>query len=463
MGRTLLPWLTRLLSLAALCLSAYLLWSSATTETVVGCNAFAEFDCDAALGSRWAKWLGVPVAAGGVLCYAAALAGSLLATSRGGAALGWRLLEAATPLAVGAAVWFTFVQATSLESFCLYCLLTHACGVAMAVAVVLWRFSTSGDSAASGPVGISPIDRPAAPARAAGPPGMGLPTIAGVLGVIALVGGQLASAPLSTVAYEANLDQTFDLGPDTPEAETPPSDEPEALSDPKQAAPTAETAKPRSAPVIRKRDGSRPVKLLGGNLALDTYEHAILGSPEAPHIAVEMMDYACKHCREFHEKLTVALERFDGQVAVIVMPIPGEITCNPFVTKARKTSVGACFAAKLSMAVSTLAPDQFERFHHWMLQDDEIPRRTASLIEARRRVDGDELSLALRDVEGKFAGRLKRYIDLAGAMAKRGKFGLPTQILGDKIVVGPPDSVDELCEAWAKAFDLELPTAEIPF
>lgn len=447
------PWITRLAAAAALALSCYLLAISATTATAIGCD-WSAFDCEAALASPWAKLLGVPVAAGGVLCYLAALVGSSLAGRPGSpGATGWRLLEFATPLAVGAGLWFTFVQATRLESFCLYCVATHACGLVMALAATVWRLGQSDETSAPMAIGLT-SDGPVE--ATADTPALGLPTIAGVVGVLALVIGQTVWAPSTVVTYEAELDTEFNF--EAPTGPTPPA---EAAAEGGVA--EIDSADQQDAPPRRKPNGSRPLSLLRGQLKIDAYDHAVLGSPEAPYLVVELMDYACPHCREFHDKLHEAVQRYRGQVGVVIMPVPGEILCNPYVRKAKPKSAGACYAAKLSMAVAELNPEGFERFHEWMLEDDKIPSRTSSLIEARDHADGDKLSNALRDTDGHLAARVKQYVELAGALSRQGRFGLPSQIVGDTVMTGPAESVDALCESWAKAFGIEPPNADIPF
>ncbi|QDT69413.1 Vitamin K epoxide reductase family protein [Planctomycetes bacterium MalM25] len=444
------PWITRLAAAVSLALSCYLLAISATTATAIGCD-WAAFDCEAALASPWAKLLGAPVAAGGVLCYLAALVGSLLAGRRGGAgSLGWRLLEFATPLAIGAGLWFTIIQATRLESFCLYCVATHASGLVMAIAAVVWRLGQSDQTAAPMAIGLTGDDPIEATAVT---PALGLPTIAGVVGVLTLVIGQTVWAPSTVITYEAELDTEFNFEgpaaqPVTPAEEASQATQPSVLPDSQADTP------PR-----RKPNGSRPLSLLRGQLKIDAYDHAVLGSPEAPHLVVELMDYACPHCREFHDKLHEAVQRYRGQIGVVIMPVPGEILCNPYVRKAKKKSAGACYAAKLSMAVSELDPEGFEAFHEWMLEDDTIPSRTSSLIAARERVDGDDLSIALRDADGHLAAKVKQYVELAGALGRQGRFGLPSQIVGDTVMTGPSESVDALCESWAEAFGIEAPAS----
>jgi uncharacterized membrane protein/protein-disulfide isomerase len=454
-----MAWITRLLAATALGLSAYLLWASATLQPVVGCNAFSGADCDAVLASPWAKWLGMPVAAGGAACYALALVGSFLAGGRGSlATAGWRMMEFTAPLAIGAGLWFTGVQFVEVGSLCVWCLATHACGLAMAIAMLVWRNSAAVDGPR--PVAISPIaSAPALTHAAEGPPSLGLPTVLGLLGVIVLAGGQTMFAAPTVSEYTAEISEQFDLGDTTTKETAEPVNEVEP-----EATAAAETTTPQeSSKPARRKGGSRMVSALNGRLKFDTYEQAILGSPEAPHVVVEMMDYACPHCREFNEKLTEALRRFDGQIAVVVMPVPNEIACNPYVQKARKQSLGACYAAKLSLAVSKIAPEKFEAFHEWMLEGDSIPSRTSALIEARNHVDGDEISRALVDEDGSLAARVKNYVELSAAIAKQGRFGLPAQILGNKVIAGPPDTVDQLCETWAEAFGLETPTDAVPF
>lgn len=456
MQRTLAT-LAGVLAAAALGLSAYLLWASVSAGPVAGCN-WSAFDCDAALTSRWGKWLGVPVAAGGIMVYAAALVGVGLAAR--GAAIGWRLLEATAVLAVGAGVWFIAVQGAALESFCLYCVLTHTAGLGMAVAVAVWRWS-AGDSAGEPRAALAPVDGTPmlAPAESS-PPALGAATLVGVLGVVALAAGQLLWAAPTSQTYTAELEDEFRFDSSGEQAPADPPEEP-AQADPATEPQDAEPA--TSAAPRRKRGGSRVVGLLGGGLKIDAYEHPVLGSPEAPTLIVEMMDYACPHCREFDDKLAAALKRFDGQIGVIVMPVPGEISCNPYVRKARPKSVGACYAAKLSIAVAELAPESFEAFHHELLKSDSIPPQTTMLLAARRYVDADELRKRMQDADGRLAARVKQYVELSATLQRRGRFALPTQILGDKILVGPPESVDALCEKWTELLGVELPAGALPF
>jgi protein-disulfide isomerase len=213
----------------------------------------------------------------------------------------------------------------------------------------------------------------------------------------------------------------------------------------------------------RKPNGSREVSFLGGRLKLDLYDHPLLGSPEAPNVVLEFMDYACPHCREFHAKVAEAMLRYPGEVAIVVMPVPSEILFNPYVPKARKQSRGACRIAKLSIATAQAAPASFGKMHRWLLEGDNLPEYGLALSQARRLADADadKLSLALSSDEA--SQRVQQYVKLFASMRSGGVVGLPTQVLKDRAVSGPAKSVDALCDLWVEAFDLGKAKIELPF
>lgn len=441
-------------------------YAGASASAVAGCDYFSAFDCDAALASVWSKWFGVPVAAAGVLFYAAVFAASWLAIARSSAVAdaGWRTLEAAVPLAAGSAAWFLGVQLVALDSFCVYCLTAHACGLAIAGLVVAARFAQPTAEAPITAIGL-PTDRPEPAAASGGPPPLGLPTAAGALGVALLMGGQLIDAdtpPDAQVVDAENLPELlgFGAGSLASEPETQPGGVVQAFATEALDAGRSDRAT-RQATALRPRrrsGGSRQVKFLQGRLKIDTYQQAVIGSPDAPHVVVELMDYACPHCREFHELLTEAIRRYEGRVAVVVMPVPGEVLCNPYVKKARPKSRGACRIAKVSLATAVVAPEDFAEVHEWLLEGDRMPQYTAALIEAQKHADADRLSKAVRDESGELDARIQQHVGLLGALYASGqKIALPTQIFPGRIVTGPPKTLETLCQMWADEFGIALP------
>lgn len=447
-----LLWLSRLLAVAAVGLSGYLLYAGMQLTTVAGCDYFSGFDCDAALASRWAKWFGVPVSAFGALTYLAILSATFLIGVRAAAPAGWRIIEAGAVAALGSAAWFMAVQVAALDSFCLYCVLTHVCGVVCATLLlfVRWRQTARVEAPAAAALMVGGVSE-----GPAGPPPLGAPLAAGVLGVSVLVAGQLfgaAPGPKTAEKFEApadlevsGFDQSTKADEPAAEATTSVADEPE----------TQTVAKPTLSVPRRRENGSRQIEFLNGRLRIDAYTHPVVGSPEAPYTVLEMMDYACPHCREFHELMTEALERRDGQIAVVVMPVPGEILCNPYVKRGAKQRRGACKIAKLSLAVSELQPASFEPMHRWLLEGDRLPNYTTALIQAQRYVDTDELSMKVRDDSGELAARVKRHIELYATLSGVRKIGLPAQVIGNNIYAGGIDTVDSLLEIWDENFGLE--------
>lgn len=124
----------RLLALAGISLSVWLLYlkASGSITYLVGCGA--ESGCANVLGSRWSQWFSVPVAGLSlglygvllVLCFKPRREGFLFV----GVCLG------------GGALWFVGLQALVIREFCPWCLTSHVVGVAAAVLAV--REGTSG-------------------------------------------------------------------------------------------------------------------------------------------------------------------------------------------------------------------------------------------------------------------------------------------------------------------------------
>jgi uncharacterized membrane protein len=105
-------------ALAGLAINCWLLWQTLRGGTVAGCGGGP---CDQVISSRWGFLLGVPVSAFGAALYLAVLL-SLVPALRG-----CRVpLLAALP---GAALWFGFVQAVFLKTFCPVCNAVHAIGL----------------------------------------------------------------------------------------------------------------------------------------------------------------------------------------------------------------------------------------------------------------------------------------------------------------------------------------------
>ena len=107
---------------------------------------------------------------------------------------------------------------------------------------------------------------------------------------------------------------------------------------------------------------SRKVTFLDGKLTIDMYEQAVLGSPTAPHVVIEMVDYACPHCRAMHQTVERAVERYGDQLAIVIMPMPLELECNKQMDKTEPAHFGACKLARLAIGVSEVDPMRSQIF-----------------------------------------------------------------------------------------------------
>jgi uncharacterized membrane protein/protein-disulfide isomerase len=204
----------------------------------------------------------------------------------------------------------------------------------------------------------------------------------------------------------------------------------------------------------------RKVTFLDGKLTLDVYEHPLIGSPEAPHVLVEMVSYDCKHCRATHRRIKQALARYGDQVAIIVMAVPLERKCNKLITNPSASHPGACSTARMTLGVAKLKPSAFAKFHDWLMADEEKPPALDRIISrAYGLVDRD----SLRELSGgdELNKQIQQYVDLYSKLAQQnsGKksFGLPIQILGDHIMSGTVEKPADMYEAWEKHLGVKPP------
>ena len=149
-------WIVVVLALAATADAAYLTWTSMTHGVVAGCSGAGNAGCDEVLTSHWSRAAGLPVALGGLACYAAILGMSLASGSRSFNVNPWigTVLATVAILAAASGLWFTLLQIFASCAYCYYCLGIHLCGLVIA-ALVLW--SALGKSQRQ--TGASPIAR----------------------------------------------------------------------------------------------------------------------------------------------------------------------------------------------------------------------------------------------------------------------------------------------------------------
>src|SRR5438874_827440 len=100
-------WTLRVLAWLALAVASYLAWHAVNQTAVAGCAIGSNEGCDIVLTSAWSKWLGIPVAVLGLVCYAALATLSVFLGLRSAPALRWITTAFVTLsiAAAGASLW----------------------------------------------------------------------------------------------------------------------------------------------------------------------------------------------------------------------------------------------------------------------------------------------------------------------------------------------------------------------
>ena len=379
----------------------YLAAMSASDEGLAGCSGSGAVNCEDVLGSRWSQWLGIPVSYPAIGVYVAILAASAASRWSGDSAQGLAeiILLVCSLMAAGASLWFIFLQALVIGKFCLYCMLCHLCGLTMG-GLVLWPVlrdvrQTTGRLAEAQ---LRPMPR----ARSAGSLGAAglarsLPWVAAsaAVGVLALVLGQLAVRPQtfvisdmagppdrSAAVAEPATAPTDDNAPSpndlvlavpTARGETPGSAS--VPADPLAAAAPASADGPEVAPPVDNGAKHRTisVSLAQGPVALDVYDHPLLGSPTAPHVAIQLFDYTCPQCRQVHQHFEQVRARYGNQLAILVLPVPLASQCNRHIPQTHSSHAYDCRYARLALAVWRLRPADFEPYHRWLMEGQQVP------------------------------------------------------------------------------------------
>lgn len=236
------------------------------------CDVSARVSCDVVLGSVYAKVLGLPVAAWGLLAFLAAAA-IALAMTRAGGQVRLRLAELLLGLSgsmVAIALYFLFVSAAVIRVACPLCLSLDAATLGLFGAA--W--------------GIARLLRPVAPA--------GWPSWP-------LVGGFAAASAVAVAGLAASqLSGTSAVGP-------------LAVAD------------------VRDRDPRFYAYYVSQPLAEGVPSEGGFaeGPGDAPITIVEFTDFECPYCARAYQDLRAALSTGAPDVRVVVRNFPLSSECNP--------------------------------------------------------------------------------------------------------------------------------------
>ena len=488
-------WSVHLLALAALSISAFLSWLSLTGSSVPGCGT-GEFDCNYVLTSGWSKWFALPVSINGVLVYAGIFLASWLITPRYRPSIqrfGWFAMIPLAILAAMAGIWFTVLQ-VSLGTICLYCLLTHLCGLAV---FVLLLFNLPLESRAEQPTspqmpGIMPQ----------GGSAVGTPTAAGItptnltllvclsaLGMILLVTGQLLSkhstyeiveldgenievndmfgtqpvrpheeirdTVLASLTPNGGGTATYNVGETStsvPAKNRAPIDNPAPTEDGN----TAETTSPYESgdldglwsETIALKPVARPERILEimpNTPLMNVYDHPTIGNPEAIHIMVEVLAYTCKTCRKMHHRLEAVRRRYGEQIAYVIRPVSLNTRCNHHVKKDHPMHKDACRITQLALAVWHADDSKFEIYHDYLMNGEKAPSVNEAASVAIDLIGKEVLIAELRNPD------VKELEEENNELVIKYADKLPTLVFGRRKMQGLPKNNVEMFKLLEKA------------
>jgi len=300
-----------LFAVVALVLSVHL-GLSASAGRVGGCGA--DGACAALSGTIWGTWFGVPIAWLGVALYAVMLLLLLgLWAKRTRWLGGWIALVVLGTCAGAAALWFVALQELVIHQRCVYCMLVHACSVLVAALSVRigWMQLRAHSQVHAAPVGRDHTRQFVAA------------LVLGCASLAVLIVGQLVSPTASFAVSKVG---------------------PIHVDSPNQGM-------------------TRTIRLPGIDTPLRVGDDPLIGSPQAPNIAVLMFDYLCGVCRSHDQDIWDLVDRLDGELAVVLLLVPMQRPCNPIVPESAAGKPGACDLSRLAMAVWRSSPDRFPEFH----------------------------------------------------------------------------------------------------
>ncbi|SVD75220.1 uncharacterized protein METZ01_LOCUS428074, partial [marine metagenome] len=129
----------------------------------------------------------------------------------------------------------------------------------------------------------------------------------------------------------------------------------------------------------------------GSDLQLKVDRLPLMGSHEAPRRIGLLFDYTCPDCRQQHGYIREAVEKFDGKLSCLMIPMPLDKNCNDLIEETYPVQIDACEYAKICLAVHQVAADKYDSFDRWLFSDrdekkelNEVRKYAAELVGAEK-------------------------------------------------------------------------------
>lgn len=478
-------------STIALVISAYLAYATFTMSDVAGCGGGSIFDCGHVLHSKWSKAVGVPVSVFAFATHAFLITGLFVAISQ---RFGTFIRKLATCIVLIAAVasslaalYFISLQLFVLKHLCSYCMAAHTCGLIVG-AMAIWKLPiaaiTKKRLAGLAAAGIAvlasiqitsaeppkfKIDTFVAPVETEqsdlenentegtsddsgdlfSAPGSsdsteGTDIFAAPVGDGASIDGQWKSsiqlpsqelAMLNMISAQSLFlsSNALLIAPPTQQATDGSATSKGSASKPEQPV----QAKPNQA---AKKSG-RLVPMNGGSIKLKAADWPLIGDPDAKHAFIELFDYTCEHCRATNKAIETAKQKLGKDLAVLVLPVPMNQTCNPLIKTSMPAHAESCELSRLAIAVWRVDSEKFKEFHQWMFQGETAPTYSQAFAKASEWVGTEELNKELANsVCSQYVGRNVELYKRTGGGA------IPKMVFKQTTIVGEFTSGDSLTD-----------------
>jgi len=389
------------ISAFACCISAWILASRRGPAGLPGCGD--KFNCEALFTGRWSRWGPIPVSILGTLAY---LLLSVVLGVREFERLGLALALAVA----GAGAWFVFLQAVVLRKVCAYCNIVHLLGF-IVLGLVLFHSSPKAAPASRGWWRAPWV----------------VPVLIALLGLVALIGGQLLLAPkvysVESVGerYEGRLS---DIGA----AGLSPSD---SLSQQSPMKLGVELA-------VSSERLTRRISLLGGRVKLNVADWPIRGSSDAAHLIAVVFDYTCPVCRTTHASICDAIKGLHEPIGLQILPVPTHPACNSTIKNVLPRHGYACEYARLAIGVWQTRPDRFEEFDRFMFSNGSTPPIGVAIAKAAELAG---VSIDPYRPSKEIDGVIQRAVEVYRAVDK---IKIPILMLPRAAVLGEINSVGQL-------------------
>jgi hypothetical protein len=204
---------------------------------------------------------------------------------------------------------------------------------------------------------------------------------------------------------------------------------------------------------------SRQLTVHDGQFLLNLAELPIIGSPDAPHVIVNLFDYTCAHCRTMHQIWEATQHRVGAQLAVVYLPAPLSADCNDQLKTTLPDFRDACAYARLGLAVWRINRSASVQFDSWIFNASTTPDLATATRYAENLIGKKNLESALPDdwINIQIKTAVAIYAENCRLMKT---MKMPQSIVGRAIVIGTIRKSTDIDNLLSK--ELGLPVGNAP-